>query len=220
MYLTLLEIIERLSLSIVFSGLIGIEREATKKPAGFRTHILVCVGATCIMLSSIKLFEIYKLQTTMDPARLGAQVVSGIGFLGAGTIIREGFNVKGLTTAASIWAVGCIGLAIGSGFYDISIVSTLLILLTLKIFGILEDKLGEKEQKYLVEIKFLNAISIIELINEFENYNINIDDIQITKNKKNTIKIKFENINKSNLYKLLQHLLGNEHIIDINSRQY
>ncbi|MFZ7132096.1 MAG: MgtC/SapB family protein [Eubacteriales bacterium] len=145
MSISMYEIGLRLFLSICLSGLIGYEREHTGKPAGFRTHILVCIGASTVMLVGLLMFDQYHAYTNMDPTRFGAQVVSGIGFLGAGTIIREGVNVKGLTTSASIWAVGCIGLAIGSGYYALAIMATLCVFVTLKIFGHLEINHGDKE---------------------------------------------------------------------------
>lgn len=115
-------IIFRLVLATLFSGIIGIERGAKKRPAGFRTHILVCIGATLVMLTSQYMVDVLKVQT--DATRLGAQVISGIGFLGAGTIIVIGRNqVKGLTTAAGLWACACMGLAIGIGFYEGAIIS-------------------------------------------------------------------------------------------------
>ncbi|MFT9498233.1 MgtC/SapB family protein [Anaerosolibacter sp.] len=130
-----MDIIIRLSLSCLLGGLIGIERESLNRPAGFRTHILVCIGSTLIMLVNLYLFYSFNAYTTMDPARLGAQVISGIGFLGAGTIIREGSSVKGLTTAAGLWAVAGIGIAIGSGFYIGAIATTIIVLITLIIFS-------------------------------------------------------------------------------------
>ncbi|MEI6578994.1 MAG: MgtC/SapB family protein [Eubacteriales bacterium] len=123
----------KLSLAAVFSGIIGYEREHSHRPAGFRTHILVAVGSALVMLTSTYIFAVYKGQTNMDPARLGAQVISGIGFLGAGTILREGFSVKGLTTAASLWAVSCIGLSVGVGYYEGAFIATVFIFITLNI---------------------------------------------------------------------------------------
>ena len=119
---------------IVLSGIIGFEREHSHRPAGFRTHILVAVGSTLVMMTSAYVFKEYEGITAFDPTRLGAQVISGIGFLGAGTILREGFSVKGLTTAASLWAVSCIGLAVGAGYYVGAITTTLVIYLTLNTF--------------------------------------------------------------------------------------
>jgi putative Mg2+ transporter-C (MgtC) family protein len=129
------DIIIRLSLCILSGGLIGYEREFKNRPAGFRTHILVCMGA-CI----ISMIQVFSLDETIriinetpqladalkaDIGRLGAQVITGVGFLGAGTIIHDKGSVKGLTTAASIWVVACIGLAIGLGFYALSILAVI-----------------------------------------------------------------------------------------------
>jgi putative Mg2+ transporter-C (MgtC) family protein len=124
-------LVPRLLLACVLGGIVGYERENMHRPAGFRTHILVCVGAALVMITSDYIFKQYKGIAAIDPTRLGAQVISGIGFLGAGTIIREGFNVKGLTTAASLWAVSCVGIAAGIGFYQGAIVATIIIYITL-----------------------------------------------------------------------------------------
>ena len=107
----------KLFLCIICGGLIGLERGAKGQAAGFRTHILVCMGACIAMLTGQYIYEYF--ETNSDPARLGAQVISGIGFLGAGTIMsRETTRVRGLTTAAGLWAAACIGLAVGIGFFD------------------------------------------------------------------------------------------------------
>lgn len=123
-------------------GMIGLERESLKRPAGFRTHILVCVGAALAMQTNIYLMNVYLHIVPIDPSRIAAQVVSGIGFLGAGTIIKEGATVKGLTTAATIWAVACIGLAVGAGFYAGAITATLAVFGTLTLFYKLENQIS------------------------------------------------------------------------------
>jgi len=148
-----LELAARLILSIIFGGIIGMERESVNRPAGFRTHILVCVGSTLTMLVSIYIFEQYNSLTSVDPGRIAAQVVSGIGFLGAGTIIREGATVRGLTTAASLWTVAAIGLAVGSGFYLASILATVLTFVTLISFSRIEN--------YIIQTRYLERIFII-----------------------------------------------------------
>lgn len=128
----------RLLLAAILGGIVGLERGSGDRPAGFRTHILVCAGSALIMLVSLYGFEgfdVNHLSTTgRDSARIAAQVVSGIGFLGAGTIMHEGVTVRGLTTAASLWMVSAIGLAVGAGMYFISIVSTFITMITLVTF--------------------------------------------------------------------------------------
>lgn len=150
--LTNSQILIRLALSIMLSGLIGIERESIKRPAGFRTYILVCVGSTLVMLTSIYIFYDFIDITTLQPDRLGAQVISGIGFLGAGTIIKEGSTVKGLTTAAGLWAMACIGLAVGAGFYIGSILTTVLVLITLALFSRVEEHVRNKKNYFSLTI--------------------------------------------------------------------
>lgn len=125
-----LESLLKLGLAVLLSGIIGFEREHSHRPAGFRTHILVAVGSALIMMSAVYAAKEYDM-ARIDITRMSASVVSGIGFLGAGTILREGFTVKGLTTAASLWAVSCVGTAVGIGFYEGAIVATVVIYITL-----------------------------------------------------------------------------------------
>lgn len=137
------EVAFRLIISFILGGLVGLERESHNKSAGFRTHILVCLGSTLIMLISI-----YGIHggTVRDPARLAAQVVSGIGFLGAGTIMREGSSIRGLTTAASLWVVSGIGLAVGAGFFLGAAVTTGIVFLTLISLGYIEKEYIHRPQ--------------------------------------------------------------------------
>lgn len=127
----------RMVLSAVLGGLIGFEREWSNHAAGFRTHILVCLGSTTIMLMSIYGFSQFvgEENVRIDPARLAAQVISGIGFLGAGAILRNGNMIKGLTTAASIWTVAAIGLCVGAGFYIGALLCTLMVLISLYVLN-------------------------------------------------------------------------------------
>jgi putative Mg2+ transporter-C (MgtC) family protein len=129
----------RLLLSALLGGLIGLERESLNKSAGFRTHTLVSLGSCLITISSIEFFNIYGHGTIGDPARLAAQVVSGIGFLGAGTIVRSGFGIKGLTTAATLWVVAAIGIAVGIGSYISAIVTTGIVFFVLVYMTSLEN---------------------------------------------------------------------------------
>ena len=142
------QIIIRLLISVLVSGLIGLERQLHRRAAGLRTHILVCVGSTLIMLTSLYIFDIYKDKVAVDPSRIASGVITGIGFLGAGTIIRYGEEIRGLTTAASLWVVAALGLAVGCGFYTAAIATTVIVLLTLMFLGRLEDKIfGDKRPK-------------------------------------------------------------------------
>ncbi|MCM8791646.1 MAG: MgtC/SapB family protein [Candidatus Omnitrophica bacterium] len=129
----------RLLISLLLGGLVGLERQFHRRTAGLRTHILVCMGSCLIMLTSLYVFDIYKEKVNLDPARIAAGVITGIGFLGAGTIIRAGEAVKGLTTAASLWLVAGIGLAVGCGFYSASIFVTVLGLITLFFLRYIEN---------------------------------------------------------------------------------
>lgn len=125
------QIIIRLVLSVLLGGLIGLERQLHRRAAGLRTHILVCLGSCLIMLTSLHVFDIYNNKANLDPARIAAGVITGIGFLGAGAIIREREGIKGLTTAASLWVVAGIGLAVGCGFRRAAIYTTILALAAL-----------------------------------------------------------------------------------------
>lgn len=139
------QIIIRLALATVLSGLIGIERQVHRRTAGLRTHILVSLGSCLIMLTSLYVFDIYKHIVPLDPARIASGVITGIGFLGAGTIMRERQEVKGLTTAASLWVVAGIGLAVGVGFYSAAVYTTALALIVLFLLRYIETLLPGKE---------------------------------------------------------------------------
>lgn len=144
-----MEIIKRLLLATIIGGLIGVEREVNNRPAGLRTHILVTLGASLIMLVSID--GLYRVNDgtveLSDPYRLAAQVVSGIGFLGAGTIMRTGNSINGLTTAASLWVSAGIGLAIGTGYYLGAIVTGVIVLIVLMSLGFFEQRFFTKRYK-------------------------------------------------------------------------
>lgn len=181
----------RLVLAGLLGGIIGYEREYTNRPAGFRTHILVCVGAALVMITSEYIFARY--DGSIDPARLGAQVVSGIGFLGAGTIIRDGVNVRGLTTAASLWAVSCVGIAVGTGFYEGAAVATAIIFLTLIILKKAEMRFTRKNRQRTFVVEADDAPGRIgSVTNLLEQNNIQVNDIQIQKGKESTIVIKLK----------------------------
>ncbi|MBU3189853.1 MgtC/SapB family protein [Clostridium bowmanii] len=171
------EVAIRLALAVVVGGLIGYEREAKNRPAGFRTHILVCLGAA--ITSMIQLYSIQdttniilqhpELQNAIkaDIGRLGAQVITGVGFLGAGTIMHEKGSVKGLTTAASIWTVACIGLAVGLGYYTLTILSTICVFIVLVFFKTFEAKLFKNTNVLKIEIQYGNKKNMVEKLEQY-----------------------------------------------------
>lgn len=171
-------IIINLLLIMVLSGLIGLEREKHDRPAGLRTHILVGVGSTILMMVSISMNRLY---VESDAGRIAAQVVSGIGFLGAGTIIKEGFSVKGLTTAASLWATAAIGLAVGGNYYFLSSITTLMVIITLFLLNQLE--LGITGKRYRVlKCRVVDSPGVLGKISTIlGNNKINIKDVNIEK---------------------------------------
>jgi putative Mg2+ transporter-C (MgtC) family protein len=135
-----IEIISKLLMAAVLGMFIGLEREVHHKPAGMRTHVLVCVGATLFTIVSISIKG-----DLVDASRIAAGVVLGVGFLGAGTIFRESDRIKGLTTAAELWVLAAIGLAVGIGFYSVALITTLIILLTLVPGKLMEKKIEKKK---------------------------------------------------------------------------
>jgi putative Mg2+ transporter-C (MgtC) family protein len=153
-----LHIAFRLLLALALGGIIGFEREMSAHSAGFRTHILVCIGSALTMLLSEYGFAAFASEprVTMDPSRLAAQVISGIGFLGAGTIIRNGLSVTGLTTAASLWVVAAIGLASGAGFYFAAMVTCLLAFLSLWILSKVEKRYLFGKRNHQLKINALD----------------------------------------------------------------
>lgn len=126
-----IDAITRLALAFFLGSIIGLEREKKGRSAGLRTHILVCLGSCLIMLVSLFIYEAYREFAAVDPGRIAAGVVTGIGFLGAGAIIRSGEDTRGLTTAASIWVSSAIGLAVGCGYFGVAITATIIVFITL-----------------------------------------------------------------------------------------
>lgn len=154
--------IVRILLAMFMGGFIGIEREKSKRPAGFRTHILVCVGAC--LTSLIGLFVWYQLGDVADPVRISAQVISGIGFLGVGTIlVKEHDHITGLTTAAGLWTTAVIGIACGYGFYSVALAGTLIVNLTSAILFKLEKGYRKKNCVRSIYLEITGT----EMINEY-----------------------------------------------------
>ena len=153
--------IAKLTLGFILAGIIGLERSSWSKPAGFRTHALVGLSAVLIVLCGEYMSKIYNV----DPSRIPAQLLSGIGFIGAGTILRDGFNVKGLTTAAGLLAVTCIGLSIGAGFYIGGIVTTLIAFIILSYSYKISDKLDHFN---ILQLEIIIDKNVEETLTEIE----------------------------------------------------
>lgn len=171
----------RLTVAMLLGGIMGLERGLKKRPAGFRTYMLVCVGAALVMVTSEYILTMFH---TGDPARLGAQVISGIGFLGAGTIIVTGRNqVKGLTTAAGLWAAACLGLAIGIGYIEASILSFVLMYSALSIFQKLDNAIVSRSKVIDLFAEFESVQYVGGFVNHLREMNIKVSNIEITKNK-------------------------------------
>lgn len=180
MILNYVDILSRLVLAVLLGGMVGWERESNSRPAGFRTNILVCLGSALIMIVSLKFYGLFEAARSNDPGRIAAQVVSGIGFLGAGTIIREGFAVKGLTTAAGLWAIAGVGLAVGAGFYFSAISATVLIIMTLTILSFIEKKITQGSREKNLRIKAYDQPGEIGKIGSvLGDHNVHILDLSI-----------------------------------------
>lgn len=228
----------RLVLGFILTGIIGLERSSWSKPAGFRTHALVGISAVLVMLCGEYMSDKY----AVDPSRIPAQLLSGIGFLGAGTILRNGANVKGLTTAASLLSVTCIGLIIGAGFYALGIVSTIIVYFILSYSYILFSKLDHFsifELEIIVKQDNLEVVKNIEkilsdksvIIKHIINSEINDEDEsenekdenekdesnKNSKNKKKSLKIygKYSNKEDGNMNEIISSLADLEGVIKV-----
>ena len=171
----------KLFLSLIAGGLVGLNRERHKQPAGFRTHILICMGSTLLMILSIYIPQTYLDFKNGDPGRIAAQVVTGIGFLGAGTIMRFGTSVRGLTTAASIWLVSAVGLAIGAGLYVISLIVVVLALFTLVILERAERRLIPQLSLKSITLEFnANNFPESQIKDILKKMNIHLNEMNIS----------------------------------------
>jgi putative Mg2+ transporter-C (MgtC) family protein len=172
----------RLFFALILSGLIGFEREVKNHSAGFRTHILVGVGACLMMLLSLYGFEEFMGkhdQVRFDPARIPSYVISGIGFLGAGTIIVNGMTIRGLTTAASIWTVAGIGLVVGAGMYDVATVTTFFVLMSLVFLNKIEKEKFNGNRKNIFHVTIQKNTQIHHVLSIFEEMDLNVRKLDV-----------------------------------------
>lgn len=212
------DVVFRLLLSILLSSIIGLDRESFNKPAGLRTHVLVSLASTLIMLLSIYLSSIHNGYYS---DRLASQVISGIGFLGAGTILRKDKGIiTGLTIAASLWAVAAIGLTVGAGFYLGAILTTILVIITLIVFQKISTKISRNRGKSIVNIKIItyDKLGQIGKIGRIlGDYGVNIVSIEIEERQDELISIDLEGTMSSmnNRYEMIDSLLAIDGIVEV-----
>ena len=174
--LTLGSIVIRILVSIILGGIIGVERGMKNRPAGLRTYMLVCMGSCVVMLINQYTSQVFG---TGDPVRLGAQVISGIGFLGAGTIVVTSHNqIKGLTTAAGLWASACIGLAIGIGLYEVALIAGLCVFLVLTVLHEMDYFLHSRTRMVDAYIELDQTMSLGKFIRNLRDQGLEISNIQ------------------------------------------
>ena len=183
--LTEFDMVIRLLLGFCAGAIIGFERSSRRQVAGLRTHILIATGATLLMLLSIYLPQQFSPVRVGDPGRIAAQVVSGIGFLGAGAIIRLGNNIRGLTTAASLWFVAAVGLAVGSGMFLVAAAAEVLGLITLLVLSIIERKIFPSERIKMLEISYKeNSPNTKETLDIIKEAGIRVQSIDVNQGSK------------------------------------
>lgn len=204
----------KLLLALLLSAFIGFEREHTGRPAGLRTHVLVCLGSTLIQITAVNFYTNSSGAFTGDPMRLGAQVISGIGIICAGTILKEGATITGLTTATTLWCTGCIGLAVGSGLYIESIIAALFVFCALKGLKRIELKLSSSRTYASIKIVIADEPGCIGQIGSIlGNQNINIKSIEIQPFQNNLVSAIFSiklnaNIDKASVLGSLMAVKG------------
>ena len=204
-------ILIRLLLSLVLGGIIGAERAYTNHDAGLRTHILVCLGAAGIMIMS----EAMHLSYGGDVGRIGAQVVSGIGFLGAGCILVGGNRIRGLTTAAGLWTTACIGLCIGMGYYFVSVTMTLLMVIAMIVLHPLSEKFQHKEAKHnhILKISLSDREAIKNITACILEHEFFVSSVSLEKD--NVCFIKIDNCTKTEINRLGCIIMENECVYSV-----
>jgi len=172
---TYLAVVLRVFAAVIIGGILGLERGMKNRPAGLRTYMLVCVGACVVMLTNQYVYQVFGVG---DPVRMGAQVVSGIGFLGAGTIIVTRRNqIKGLTTAAGLWSAAGVGLALGVGFYEAAIAGTLAVFIVIALLQKMDNKLHRRSKQLEAYIE-LSTISLGDFLRTTRENGIEVNDVQ------------------------------------------
>lgn len=175
--LNIFSITLRIVLALLLGGVLGIEREQKQHPAGFRTYVIVCLGATLACITNVYMCE---RMGSGDPARIPAQVISGIGFLGAGTIlVTRNNHIKGLTTAAGLWCCATIGIAIGSGFYSGAILCSVIIVFSLRILTLVDKHLTRFNKYIAMYVEYQDSVFIRSLIKYCHQHHYELHDLEI-----------------------------------------
>ena len=218
-----LEIVLRLLCAMFVGAVIGTERELTHRPAGMRTHMLVALGSCVVMITSQMIFHQYRaFGATPDPARLSAQVITGVGFLGAGTILKEGPSIKGLTTAASVWAVACLGIAVGGGYYALGILGTVGMIVILVLFEWLQEKLmRERYALYLFSVSCSDVVSMLERINQLATEcDASLKAIQVDGKEDGEVEIPFKaDFSEQRMQRFFAELSSNQYADSVKSER-
>lgn len=176
------QMIFRLAFAALAGALIGYERQMKGHPLGIRTNVLVCVSATTVMmLSKAMVAETFQLYGMIADPRLAQQVITGIGFLGAGTIVHSDSNIKGLTTAATVWSVGCIGLVIGFGWYPLAVLTTAIVFSALFVMDHMSKKIDRKSQSYHITVTMgQDSKLFFDVLEYLRGWEVSIDHAEAT----------------------------------------
>ena len=178
--MTLLGVAVRMVAAVICGGLVGLEREFKRRPAGFRTHILICLGSSVTILTNLYLYQVMHMYT--DISRMGAQAIAGIGFIGAGTIIVTGRKrVKGLTTAAGLWAMSVIGLVCGAGYLELAFFSTAMVLLAEIVLSKFEYRYVRRVEDMHLYIEYRESVCIEEIMKVLRRQKIPLTDLEVTR---------------------------------------
>ncbi|MDW7658625.1 MAG: MgtC/SapB family protein [Bacillota bacterium] len=211
----ILIMVARLFVAALLGGIVGLERENKKRAAGLRTHLLVSLGSALVMVTATYVMQQYHGIVNVDPTRMGAQVISGIGFLGAGTIIKQGASVKGLTTAASLWAVACVGLAVGAGHYIAAVVAVAIIYGALVLLEKFESRrIDQTQVNPELTLKVVNVPGKLgEVASTIGSAGANITNIEIESDDEQYTLIRMslhlpKGVSKDHLYVILKSIEG------------
>ena len=176
--LNTVSVFARLALAVAFGGILGLERGRKHRPAGFRTYMIVCLSSALVMITDLYLVEFYG---TGDPARLGAQVISGIGFLGAGSIMISNMRIKGITTAAGLWGSAGLGLALGAGFYIGAFITGVFLLIIMTIMSRIDARMNAMSRSMIIFAEFKSTEAFSSFVKEARKMNCTLSDIEMKK---------------------------------------